>query len=78
MQFLFLDALIRVFGVLSRFTICFAVEFLAWYLGFFAGFLLYLGAGGRLPKVHSQRSSYSLVFLTVLGMTYIYVLARPT
>lgn len=77
-QFLVLDALMPVLGVLSTFVFHIPAEFLVWYLGFFAGFLLYLGASDLLPEAHSQRSSYGLVFLTVLGMAFIYVLARLT
>ncbi len=48
------------------------------YLGFFAGFLLYIGASDLLPEAHSEHSSFTMVGLTVLGALLIFVLTRFT
>ncbi|MBX4215905.1 ZIP family metal transporter [Candidatus Parcubacteria bacterium] len=70
--FLFFDALAPVIGGLS--TLFFAVpqNILLLYLGFFAGFLLYIGASDILPEAHSQDSSWRTVLATVLGVLFIY------
>ena len=56
--FLFFDSLAPVLGV--AFTLLFTVpeNFLILYLGFFAGFLLYIGASDILPEAHSKNSSF--------------------
>src|SRR6185295_10761734 len=63
--FLFITALTPVLGVAS--TLFFSVPeyFLYLYLGFFAGFLLYIGAADILPEAHSEHSSYKLIGLTI-------------
>src|SRR2546423_4641398 len=40
-------------------------QFLALYLGLFAGFLLYIGASDILPQAHSGRSSVWTVVMTM-------------
>jgi len=74
--FLFVTAATPILGVLS--TLFFQVPeyFLFLYLGFFAGFLLYIGASDILPEAHSGRSSYKLVGLTVLGSLFIFAITR--
>ena len=74
--FLFLTAATPVLGVLS--TLFFQVPefFLFLYLGFFAGFLLYIGAADILPEAHSEHSSYKLIGLTVLGAAFIFAVTR--
>jgi ZIP family zinc transporter len=49
------------------------------YLGFFAGFLLYIGSSDILPEAHSQsRSSITgvLIALTCLGAALMFVVAQ--
>jgi ZIP family zinc transporter len=49
------------------------------YLGFFAGFLLYIGASDILPQAHSRAgpaAALSLIGLTVLGASFIFVVIR--
>ena len=43
------------------------------YLGFFTGFLLYIGAADILPEAHSRRSSAVTILLTCLGAAFVYV-----
>ena len=74
--FLLLDALAPVVGVIS--TLFFSVPpyFLVLYLGFFAGFLLYIGASDILPEAHSVHSSWKTVALTVSGAVLIFIVTR--
>lgn len=74
--FLLLDALAPVLGALS--TLLFEVSdaALALYLGFFAGFLLYIGASEILPEAHSKHSSYRTIAMTVLGVVFMFIVTR--
>jgi ZIP family zinc transporter len=49
---------------------------LALYLGFFAGFLLYIGASDILPEAHSERSSAVTILLTCVGAAFVYGVSR--
>lgn len=75
---LFLDALTPVFGVLVSYWFAISESVLVLYLGFFAGFLLYIGAADLLPEAHSQHSSYKLIGLTLLGVGLIFLVTRFT
>lgn len=74
--FLFFDAIAPVLGVVLTLFFQFSPYFLLWYLGFFAGFLLYIGISDILPEAHSQRSSFKLITLTVLGTAFIFLITR--
>lgn len=69
-RFLLLDAVAPILGAASTLFIRISPHFLVLYLGFFAGFLLYIGASDILPEAHSKRSSYKLIALTVLGAAF--------
>ncbi len=71
-----LDALAPVAGVALSFLFRFPDRFLTLYLGFFAGFLLYIGASDILPEAHSKQSSLKLIGLTILGVIFIFILTR--
>lgn len=73
---LLLDALAPIVGVASTLLIHIPNKGLLVYLGFFAGFLLYIGASEILPEAHSEHSSYSTIGLTVLGATFMFVVTR--
>ena len=75
-KFLILDALAPVLGALSTLFFKAPPGFLVLYLGFFAGFLLYIGASDILPEAHSKRSSYKTILLTVLGVLFIFLITR--
>lgn len=49
---------------------------LAIYLGFFAGFILYIAASNLLPLAHSKDSPRSYFWLTVAGATLLFVVTR--
>lgn len=76
---LMLDAVAPVLGAAS--TLLFQVPpfVLMIYLGFFAGFLLYIGAADILPEAHSKsrpETTIVLIGLTCLGAAFIFVVAR--
>jgi len=76
LMFLLLDALAPVLGVLSTLLFTVSDRGLTLYLGFFAGFLLYIGASEILPEAHSQHSSYRTIGLTVLGVIFMFIVTR--
>ena len=72
-KFLFLDAVAPVLGGLSTLFFTFSSGTLIMYLGFFAGFLIYMGASDILPEAHSKDSSLWTVLATVIGVLFMYV-----
>ena len=74
--FLLLDAFTPVLGVASTFFFHLPESFLVLYLGFFAGFLLYIGASDILPEAHSKHSSFKTIGLTIAGMILIFIITR--
>lgn len=75
-MFLLADALAPVIGALSTILFSISDASLTIYLGFFAGFLLYIGASEILPEAHSQHSSYKTIGTTVLGAAFIFIVIR--
>lgn len=73
---LFVDAIAPILGVLSTFIFTIPNHILLLYLGFFAGFLLYIGASDLLPEAHSKHSSYKMLALTITGVLFIYLVTR--
>ena len=73
--FLISDALAPVIGVLFTFFFQIPADLLVLYLGFFGGFLVYIGASDILPEAHSNRSSFKMIGLTILGMLFIYIIS---
>lgn len=78
MSLLLLDAIAPIIGVISTFFFIVPESLLVMYLGFFAGFLLYIGASDLLPEAHSKHSSFRLLGLTVLGAAFIFLVTRLT
>jgi len=74
-MFLLADSFAPVLGAIL--TLFFRVPpyFLVLYLGFFAGFLLYIGASDILPEAHSEYSSYKMIALTISGTILVYFIA---
>lgn len=78
---LLLDALAPVLGAASTLAFRVPPSVLMLYLGFFAGFLLYIGASDILPEAHSRAPSsiaLSLIGLTCLGAAFIFLVVRLT
>lgn len=74
--FLLFDALAPVLGVLATKLFHLSDDMLVLYLGFFAGFLLYIGASEILPEAHSKHSSYQTIGLTLIGAAFIFAVTR--
>jgi zinc and cadmium transporter len=74
--FLLLDAVAPVLGALSTVLFTIGDAGLTLYLGFFAGFLLYIGASEILPEAHSKHSSYQTILLTIAGAVFIFGVTR--
>lgn len=75
---LFIDAIAPVLGAGSTLLFSIPDRILILYLGFFAGFLLYIGASDLLPEAHSKHSSFKLIGLTILGVLFIFFVTRFT
>lgn len=71
-----LDALAPLVGALSTLFFRLPAGVLSLYLGFFAGFLLYISAADILPEAHSRRRSGLTIVMTVLGTIFIFVVTR--
>lgn len=71
-----LNALAPVAGILSTFFFELSEQALSGYLGFFAGFLLYLGASDILPEAHAKHPSRLTLAMTVLGVTTVFLITR--
>lgn len=76
MFFVLLDGFAPILGVLSTYFFRLSEPALLIYLGFFAGFLLYIGASDILPQAHSPQPSYKPLFMTVLGIIFIFLVTR--
>lgn len=74
--YLLLDAVTPLFGVLSTMLFKVSANDLTLYLGFFAGFLLYIGASEILPEAHSKHSSYQTIGLTITGAAFMFLVTR--
>lgn len=73
---LLLDAVAPVLGAASTLLFSLSDSWLILYLGFFAGFLLYIGASDILPQAHSKNSSRVTIGLTVLGAAFMFIVTR--
>jgi zinc transporter ZupT len=73
---LFLDAIAPVVGIFSTKFFTLPSDLLLLYLGFFAGFLLYIGVADILPEAHSKQSSLTTILTTILGIVFIFVITQ--
>lgn len=73
---LMVDALAPVAGAIVGTLVHISDGGLTLYLGFFAGFLLYIGASEILPEAHSKHSSYATIALTVIGAAFMFAVTR--
>ena len=71
-KFLVLTAVAPVLGGLSTLLFTLSEKHLLIYLGFFTGFLLYIGVSDILPEAHSKKSSLGTIFATIIGVVFIY------
>jgi zinc transporter ZupT len=75
-KLLILDAIAPVLGVLSTRLFHLSTTNLVIYLGFFCGFLLYIGASDILPQAHEDGSTKTIIGLTILGTLFIFIVTR--
>lgn len=73
---LLVDALAPVAGAIVGTMVHISAGGLTLYLGFFAGFLLYIGASEILPEAHSKHSSYTTILLTIAGAAFMFLVTR--
>jgi len=73
---LVVDAMAPVLGAFSTLFFHLPDHLLVLYLGFFAGFLLYIGTSEILPEAHSKHSSYWTIALTILGLATMFLVTR--
>jgi zinc transporter ZupT len=71
-----LDATTPLLGAASTLFFHLSDRDLLIYLGFFAGFLLYIGASDILPEAHAKHPSRVTLFLTILGTILIFAVTR--
>lgn len=74
--YLVLDAVAPLVGLALTYLFVIPERWLVIYLGFFAGFLLYIGASDLLPEAHSKQSSLKIVGLTLAGVLFIFLITR--
>lgn len=65
-----------IIGGLASLAFSLSEKTLAIYLGFFAGFILYIAAGNLLPQAHSKESSRLAISLTILGVLFLLLVTR--
>jgi zinc transporter ZupT len=75
-KMLYIAACMPILGAISTLFFDLSENALAIYLGFFAGFLLYIGASDILPQAHSKNSSRLTIALTVLGTLFMFLITR--
>jgi ZIP family zinc transporter len=72
MQWLLIDALAPVIGVLVTLFFVVSEESLGLLLALFAGFFLYIGASDLIPESHHQHPKFMTTAMTVAGMAVLY------
>jgi ZIP family zinc transporter len=70
------DAIAPVLGAASTLFFRLPDEALLLYLGFFAGFLLYIGIAVILTEAYEKSTSLRTVAMTILGVTLIFLVSR--
>lgn len=73
---LLINSMAPVLGIVSTLFFSVPESTLVLYLGFFAGFLLYISASDILPEAHSQHSSIKTILMTVAGVLFIFLATR--
>lgn len=75
-RMLFIAAAMPLLGLLSTYFFSPPEIALAIYLGFFAGFITYIGAGDILPQAHSKSSSAGTIIMTVMGALFMLAISH--
>jgi zinc and cadmium transporter len=69
-------AVAPILGAIATLFFTLSESILAIYLGFFAGFILYIGASDILPQAHSKGSSKATIVFTILGAVFMFLVTR--
>ncbi len=72
-RWLLVDALTPFLGAVSTLFFQLPPQYLALILAAFGGFFLYVGAGDLMPEAHHQHHSLLPMFLTILGVAFMYI-----
>lgn len=75
-RWLAIVVLMPILGGLATLGFDFSQKALAIYLGFFAGFILYIAAGNILPQAHSKELSHKSILLTIGGAAAMFLITR--
>ena len=75
-RWLALVVVMPVIGGLASLAFTLSEKTLAIYLGFFAGFILYIAASNLLPQAHSKDESRFGLGLTLVGTIFIFIVTR--
>lgn len=73
---LVLDSVAPLLGAASTLLFHLSDQNLLIYLGFFTGFLLYIGASDILPEAHAKHPSRLTLLLTIAGTFFIFLVSR--
>ena len=68
--------LMPILGGLLSLVYEFPEKALAIYLGFFAGFILYIAATNIIPQAHSEEFSRKSIVLTIFGTVFMFIVTR--
>ncbi len=75
-KILLIVAVAPILGALCALLFSVPEKVLVIYLGFFAGFMIYIGAADILPEAHRRNSSKGVILLTVLGTLTMLVITK--
>ena len=75
-KLLAVDAVAPLLGAASTLLFTLNESQLLLFVGFFTGFLLYIGASSILPEAHAKRSSPLTLVLTASGAAFIFLITR--
>lgn len=73
---LYIAAVMPLAGLASTYFFSPSQSVLAIYLGFFAGFLMYIGASDILPQAHSKSSSSGTMIMTIFGAIFMLAISH--
>ena len=75
-KWLALVIVMPIIGGLASLAFSLSEKTLAIYLGFFAGFILYIAASNLVPQAHSQNFSRKNLALTILGVIFMFIITH--
>lgn len=76
LKLVFFNGALPLVGAASTLFFSLPEEFLAYYLAFFAGFLLYIGASDILPQAHDEKSDRLTIVLTIIGAASMFLVTQ--